>query len=145
MSFDINAIKKAIPHRYPFLLIDKVIEKTENSCTTIKNVSNNEPFFQGHFPDNPIMPGVLIVEAMAQTAAFLGGESKDHIFMLVGIDKFKFISQVIPGDQLICNVVCKKKKLGFFWIDGEAKVKNTDNTEKICASGILKCAKVKIV
>jgi 3-hydroxyacyl-[acyl-carrier-protein] dehydratase len=98
-------ILKAIPHRYPFLLVDKVIElnKDDISITTIKNVTYNEPFFQGHFPDFPIMPGFLILESMAQTAMLLKllkeTQDNDKSF-IVAVDEVRFIKPVVPGDQL---------------------------------------------
>jgi len=109
-QFDISKVMEYLPHRYPFLLIDKVIESEDgNYLSALKNVTVNEPFFQGHFPSQPIMPGVLILEAMAQATGLLsfssmndGHESK--LYMLVGIDKSRFRGQVIPGDQLMLNV-----------------------------------------
>ncbi|WP_077329279.1 3-hydroxyacyl-ACP dehydratase FabZ [Virgibacillus siamensis] len=105
---DIQEIKNTIPHRYPFLLVDKVIEMEEGKrVKAIKNVTANEPFFQGHFPDYPVMPGVLIVEALAQTGAIavLGLEAnKGKIGFLAGLDKCRFKHQVKPGDQLELNV-----------------------------------------
>ncbi|WP_047983753.1 3-hydroxyacyl-ACP dehydratase FabZ [Ornithinibacillus californiensis] len=105
---DINEIKNTIPHRYPFLLVDKVLEVEEGQrVVALKNVSVNEPFFQGHFPDYPVMPGVLIVEALAQTGAIamLGKEeNRGKIGFLAGIDKCRFKRQVKPGDQLKLEV-----------------------------------------
>ncbi len=100
-----NDLLKIIPQRYPFLMVDKVTIHQENQATGTKAVSGNEGFFQGHFPGNPIMPGVLIVEAMGQTAAALLGESHpDKLGMFVGLDKVKFKKTVLPGDLLILNV-----------------------------------------
>ncbi len=97
-------IQKIIPHRYPFLLIDKVLElEPGKKAVAIKNVTANEPFFQGHFPGNPIMPGVLIVEALAQTACVAGlsiEENKGKLGVFTGIDSMKFRRQVLPGDTL---------------------------------------------
>lgn len=111
---DINQIKNYLPHRYPFLLLDKVIDCVPGeSITAIKNVTINEPFFHGHFPQQPLMPGVLIVEAMAQAAAILGvisgaesriDELDDTLYYLVGVDKARFRKTVQPGDQLVINV-----------------------------------------
>ncbi|SDQ13803.1 3-hydroxyacyl-ACP dehydratase FabZ [Virgibacillus salinus] len=105
---DIEQIKETIPHRYPFLLVDKVIEMEEGKrVTAIKNVTANEPFFQGHFPNYPVMPGVLIVEALAQAGAIavLGiEENKGKIGFLAGLDKCRFKRQVKPGDQLKLDV-----------------------------------------
>lgn len=117
-QFDVNRVMEYLPHRYPFLLIDKVIESEDNQyLSALKNVTVNEPFFQGHFPGQPIMPGVLILEAMAQATGLLafssmndGHESK--LYMLVGIDKARFRGQVIPGDQLILNVHLRRNMRG---------------------------------
>lgn len=140
-------IKKILPHRYPFLLIDKILEyEIHKHCKTLKNFSTNEYFFEGHFPQAPIVPGVLIIESLAQTAALLGGEIKkgNDLFMLVGADKFKFQSQVVPGDQMICEATVMKKKLNMFIVDAIAVVKKPNGEDKKCASGILKCAKVNM-
>ncbi|MFC4558048.1 3-hydroxyacyl-ACP dehydratase FabZ [Virgibacillus kekensis] len=105
---DIEQIKETIPHRYPFLLVDKVTEIEEGKrVVALKNVTANEPFFQGHFPDYPVMPGVLIVEALAQAGAIavLGiEENKGKIGFLAGLDKCRFKRQVKPGDQLKLDV-----------------------------------------
>lgn len=105
---DVQQIKEIIPHRYPFLLVDKIIEQEEGKRVVgLKNVTANEPFFQGHFPDYPVMPGVLILEALAQTGAIavLGlEENKGKIGFLAGVDKCRFKQQVKPGDQLQLEV-----------------------------------------
>ena len=109
---DIEAIKKILPHRYPFLMIDRVLEfKTGEYIKAVKNISINEPFFQGHFPRKAVMPGVLIVESFAQAAALLGVQEiedgqidEDTLFYLVGIDKARFRKPAVPGDQLIIEV-----------------------------------------
>ncbi|MFC4386532.1 3-hydroxyacyl-ACP dehydratase FabZ [Gracilibacillus marinus] len=104
---DIEQIKETIPHRYPFLLVDRITEIEENKISGIKNVTINEPFFQGHFPDYPVMPGVLIVEALAQVGAvaILSKDAfKGKIGFLAGIDKCRFKRQVKPGDQLSLEV-----------------------------------------
>lgn len=105
---DLIAIKKAIPHRYPFLMIDRVIERSEDGkrAVAIKTVSGNEPFFQGHFPDYPIMPGVLIVEALAQAggAGLLHQSGTDKLAVLAGLDGFRFKRPVVPGDVLRLEV-----------------------------------------
>ena len=90
-------------HRYPFLLVDNILERTETRCVTLKNLSYNEEFFQGHFPGHPIMPGVLIIEVLAQTADIMGEPEEGSIYMIVGVEKFKFQQQVVPGDQIICS------------------------------------------
>lgn len=128
-TLDINEIKNTIPHRYPFLLVDKVLEMDEGQRVVgLKNVSANEPFFQGHFPDYPVMPGVLIVEALAQTGAIamLGKEeNRGKIGFLAGIDKCRFKRQVKPGDQLRLEVEIIRVKgpvgkgKGIATVDGE--------------------------
>ncbi len=101
---DINGIMKRIPHRYPFLLVDRVTELVPcKYAKGIKNVTINEPFFQGHFPGHPVMPGVLILEALAQlgaTAVLGGEEQRNKLALFAGIDKVRFRRQVVPGDQL---------------------------------------------
>jgi len=103
-----DEIKKIIPHRYPFLLIDRIVELEDGKrCTGIKQVSGNEPFFQGHFPEYAVMPGVLIVEALAQVGAVAMlnlEENKGKLAMFTGIDKCRFKSQVTPGDTLTLSV-----------------------------------------
>jgi 3-hydroxyacyl-[acyl-carrier-protein] dehydratase len=118
LGFDISKVMEFLPHRYPFLMVDRVIEtKKGESLSALKNVSFNEPYFQGHFPNQPIMPGVLILEALAQATGLLAFSSMlvDHekkIYMLVGIDKVRFRGQVVPGDQLILNVRLKRNMRG---------------------------------
>jgi 3-hydroxyacyl-[acyl-carrier-protein] dehydratase len=111
---DIREIQKILPHRYPFLLVDSIVELEEGTkAIGKKNVTINEPFFQGHFPEYPVMPGVLIVEAMAQVgaAAILSmPEFKGKIGLLAGIDKLRFRRQVVPGDQLLIEVELLKIK-----------------------------------
>jgi 3-hydroxyacyl-[acyl-carrier-protein] dehydratase len=123
---DINEITEVLPHRYPFLLIDRVIEITEGeSIKAIKNVTMNEPFFPGHFPGHPVMPGVLIVEAMAQAGCFLALKSigeTDTIFYFMGIDKARFRRQVIPGDTLEFTLTVTKKRSSVWVFKGEAHV-----------------------
>ncbi|TMN21970.1 3-hydroxyacyl-ACP dehydratase FabZ [Lentibacillus cibarius] len=126
---DIDQIKETIPHRYPFLLVDKVTEMEEGKrVTAVKNVTANEPYFQGHFPDYPVMPGVLIVEALAQTGAIgvLGmEENQGKIGFLAGLDKCRFKRQVKPGDQLQLEVDIVRVKgsvgkgKGVATVDGE--------------------------
>lgn len=126
---DVQAIKEIIPHRYPFLLVDKVVEiEEEKRVVGIKNVTINEPFFEGHFPEYPVMPGVLILEALAQVGAIavLGVEqNKGKIGFLAGIDKCRFKRQVKPGDQLRLEVEITRmrgsigKGKGVATVDGE--------------------------
>lgn len=117
-----------LPHRYPFLLIDRVNEFDEGkSLTAIKNVTINEPFFQGHFPGQPIMPGVLVLEAMAQATGLLafssmGDAHKSKLYMLVGIDKARFRGQVVPGDQLVLNISLKRNMRGIGMYQCEAQI-----------------------
>ncbi len=109
----IEEIKAIIPHRYPFLLVDQILEVSENRVVGKKNVTINEPFFQGHFPEYPVMPGVLILEALAQTGAvaMLGKEeNKGKIGFLAGIDKARFRQQVRPGDTLTLEVEITRLK-----------------------------------
>lgn len=108
---DINQIKEILPHRYPFLLIDRVISIDGNKIVAIKNVTANENYFQGHFPIEPVMPGVLIIEALAQTGAVAilsKDEFKGKIAYFAGIDKAKFRRKVVPGDTLILEVELTK-------------------------------------
>jgi UDP-3-O-[3-hydroxymyristoyl] N-acetylglucosamine deacetylase/3-hydroxyacyl-[acyl-carrier-protein] dehydratase len=124
--FDINAIQKILPHRYPFLLVDKIITFTENSIEGIKNVTINEPFFNGHFDGNPIMPGVLLLESMAQVGGILLlniiENPQDHWVYLVAIDKVRFKKTVIPGDQVIFRVTLQNKKRNICKMQGKAYV-----------------------
>jgi beta-hydroxyacyl-ACP dehydratase FabZ len=104
---DINEIMKVLPHRYPMLLVDRIVAVSEDSCRGIKNVSMNEAFFQGHYPGRPIMPGVLIIEAMAQTGAVIlltNPKYKGMIPVIGAIDDVKYKRQVVPGDQLVIDV-----------------------------------------
>ena len=126
---DINEIKKIIPHRYPFLLVDKIIECDDDSrIVGIKCVTMNEPFFQGHFPDFPVMPGVLIVEAMAQVACILAmrvlkKEGSASVFF-TGIDGVKFRKPVVPGDVLRLELTKTKQRGELFRFDGKALVED---------------------
>ena len=128
MQIDINRIKELIPHRYPFLLIDGIQTLTPNeSATGIKNVSINEPFFEGHFPDRPVMPGVLIIESMAQTAgclvvASLGKESEGKLVYFMTIENARFRKPVVPGDRLIINVEKLRSRGSVFKFSGKAFV-----------------------
>ncbi len=127
-DIEIGRLMRLIPHRYPMLLIDRLTEiEAPERATGIKSVTINEPFFQGHFPGDPIMPGVLIVEAMAQTAAALviAGQEREGMGDLVyfmGIDQARFRRQVRPGDQLRLEVELQKHRLGIHWFKGRAVV-----------------------
>lgn len=127
-TLDIIAIMAAIPHRYPFLLIDRVVDIVPGqSAVGIKNVSANENFFQGHFPGQPVMPGVLIIEAMAQTAAVLvvetlGPDARGRVVYFMSIDSAKFRRPVVPGDQLRIHIA-KNHQRGMVWkFDAQARV-----------------------
>ncbi|WP_341213134.1 3-hydroxyacyl-ACP dehydratase FabZ [uncultured Limimaricola sp.] len=115
---DIQLIQRILPHRYPFLLVDRVVDiEGTTSATGIKNVTMNEPHFQGHFPGNPIMPGVTIIEAMAQTAAVMVGTTMglvdgNMLIYFMGIDNTKFRRKVVPGDQLLMKVETTRGKPG---------------------------------
>jgi 3-hydroxyacyl-[acyl-carrier-protein] dehydratase len=127
MSIDIEGIRRALPHRYPFLLIDRVLERDDDRVVALKNVSANEPFFQGHFrePLGSVMPGVLIVEAMAQTAAFLvldPNTDSPQSGYLVGIDKARFRRKVVPGDQLRLEVRAVRRRRELLQADATASV-----------------------
>ena len=129
---DINVIQKILPHRYPFLLVDRIIEITDNRIVGIKNVTINEPFFQGHFPAQPIMPGVLIIEAMAQVGGVGALNMKDNIGKLayfLSINNAKFRKPVVPGDQLVIEVSVIKVKLSVMRVRAVAKVKDEVVTE----------------
>ena len=125
--FDINAIKRILPHRYPFLLIDKIVDfKMDERIVGIKNVTVNEPFFEGHFPGQPVMPGVLILEAMAQTGGILllnGTENPgDKLVFFMGIDNAKFRRPVMPGDQLVFELTMQTRKTRICRMSGKAFV-----------------------
>jgi 3-hydroxyacyl-[acyl-carrier-protein] dehydratase len=125
---DINEILRYLPHRYPFLLVDRVLEIQENRILAIKNVTVNEPFFPGHFPHHPVMPGVLIVEALAQAAALLSCKTadviptKESVVLFAGMDRVRFKRQVVPGDQLLFDVSMLQNKRGIYRYRGLATV-----------------------
>lgn len=125
--FEVEDIHRLLPHRYPFLLVDRIVDFVpEKSAVGIKNVTVNEPHFQGHFPGRPIMPGVLIVEAMAQVGGIVltqMADVQDGLFMFAGIDKVRFRRPVVPGDQLIMTVeLLWVKKRRFGKMHGRAEV-----------------------
>ena len=140
---DIHEILEHLPHRYPFLLVDRVVEyEVGKSLHAYKNVTINEPFFVGHFPHHPVMPGVLIMEALAQAAGILSfktmGELPDpnSVFYFVGIDEARFKKPVMPGDQLHLNVTIERQMRGIWKYKAEARVDG-----QIVAEAKLMCAK----
>lgn len=133
---NIEQIKQVLPHRYPFLLVDRVLKMTDTSITGYKNVTANEPFFQGHFPERPVMPGVLMVEALAQ----LGGiwmlsksENRGKLAYLVAINSARFRKIVVPGDQLHLEITILKIKSKVGVVKGVAKV----GGEEVCDAEIM--------
>ena len=137
-------IEKYLPHRYPFLLIDRVIamqQEPEKRLQAVKNVSMNEPFFSGHFPGNPVMPGVLIIEAMAQAAGMLANLDAElqgktgELYFLVKIDKARFSKTVLPGDQLVLDVVQKRilRMMGMYECQATVDGKRVASCEIMCA------------
>ncbi|HXC90185.1 MAG TPA: 3-hydroxyacyl-ACP dehydratase FabZ [Stellaceae bacterium] len=143
IQIDIGRIMEMIPHRPPFLMIDRVVGVVANErATGIKNVSINEHYFQGHFPARPVMPGVLVIEAMAQTAAVLvvhtlGPEAEGKLVYFMSVDNARFRRPVFPGDQLAVHVV-KQRSRGNVWkFDGEAKVGGNLMAEATFAAMIL--------
>lgn len=146
LPIEINEIKKLIPHRYPFLLVDRVISyslEPEIVLTAVKNVTTNEPFFEGHFPQNPIMPGVLILEAMAQACGILANvalatsKGDSTVYYLVKIDNAKFNRKVIPGDQLVMEVKQTRLMRGLGKYECRATVdgERTASCDILCAEG----------
>ena len=145
LPVDVNAIQGMLPHRYPFLLVDRVIAlEPGRSITAIKNVTINEPYFQGHFPGHPVMPGVLIIEALAQASGLLVQLSGDPpeptqgsamLFYLVKVDKARFNRTVVPGDQLQLRVTLKRMLRGMGLFEAEALVEGS-----VAASCEIMCA-----
>ena len=138
---DIQEIMELLPHRYPFLLLDRITEfESGKSVKALKNVTINEPFFQGHFSHFPVMPGVLILEAMAQASGMLAFKSTDmrpdenNVYFFVGIDKARFRQPVRPGDQLIIDVEVNRVTKGMWKFDSRATVDG-----KLAASAQLMC------
>ncbi len=141
-TMNVGEIRKFLAHRYPFLLVDKVLDfEVGKSLTAVKNVTINEPFFQGHFPDYPVMPGVLIMEALAQATGLLGFKtmdedpSDDTLYLFVGIDKARFKRQVVPGDVLTLKVELLKRSRAIWKFDCKALVDG-----ELAASAIVMCA-----
>ncbi|MFC7477399.1 3-hydroxyacyl-ACP dehydratase FabZ [Dankookia sp. GCM10030260] len=142
-SYDIAQVMRAIPHRYPFLMVDRVVEVHKNvSAIGIKNVTINENFFQGHFPEHPVMPGVLIIECMAQTAAVLvvetlGPEARGKLVYFMTVENAKFRKPVVPGDQMRVHVVKEKQRANIWKFHAEAKVDGKVVAEATYAAMIL--------
>lgn len=145
LPIEAKDIQKLIPHRYPFLLIDRITAfEAMKSLTAIKNVSMNEPQFQGHFPDFPVMPGVLIIEAMAQACGTLailseGGRNPNEIYFFAGIDNARFKRQVIPGDTLEFHIELLQSKRGIGKFKAIAKV-----GEQVAVEAEIMCAKREV-
>ncbi|TDX27828.1 3-hydroxyacyl-[acyl-carrier-protein] dehydratase [Modicisalibacter xianhensis] len=146
MVMDINEIREYLPHRYPFLLVDRVVDITLGErIVAYKNVSINEPFFNGHFPHHPIMPGVLIIEAMAQACGILGFKTVNklprdgYVYYLVGSDNVRFKRPVMPGDQLCLEAQVVREKRGIWKFACRATVAN----ELACEADII-CAERKV-
>lgn len=145
LPIDITQIQELIPHRYPFLLVDRVVELDVETKQIVcqKNVSYNEPYFQGHFPGRPIMPGVLIIEALAQaggvmTQLTLGRDAQSKLFYMVKVENARFNKQVIPGDVLMLHVQMKRLIRNMGWYYGEARVNG-----EVVASAEVMCAGAK--
>ena len=143
VAVDLDANARLLPHRYPFLLIDRVLEcRVGERVVALKNVSVNEPFFPGHFPGRPVMPGVLILEAMAQAAGLLAsvtnetGPEQGTIMVFAGIDNARFRRQVVPGDQLRLTSTLVKRKRDIWKFDATAEVEGqlVCNAQMMCAS-----------
>ncbi len=141
ITMDIHKVLSLLPHRYPFLLVDRVLEfKRDERLVALKNVSFNEPYFAGHFPIRPVMPGVLIVEAMAQATGLLAMASRPEevgekaLYYFVGIDKARFKRPVEPGDQLILSVDLLAVRRGIWKFNGEARV-----DDRLVASAEIMC------
>tara|TARA_R110002094_G_scaffold33934_3_gene46541 strand:- start:568 stop:1005 length:438 start_codon:yes stop_codon:yes gene_type:complete len=143
---DINEIRQYLPHRYPFLLVDRVTELVEGDrIVAYKNVTVNEPFFNGHFPDHPVMPGVLIIEAMAQAAGILGFKTMGKtpqdgsIYYFVGSDKLRFKRPVVPGDRLQLEASILSEKRGIWKFEVKATVDGA-----LVSSATILCADRKV-
>ena len=140
-SLDIHEVLRHLPHRFPFVMIDRVLDwKADESLTAVKNVSINEPFFPGHFPHHPVMPGVMILEAMAQACAVLSMKTlgklpqSDSVYYFLGIDNARFKRPVSPGDVLKIDVAVKRKMRGIWLFDASATVDG-----ELAASAELMC------
>ena len=143
---EVSEIRKYLPHRYPFLLVDRVLElNLPDSIVAVKNVTINEPFFNGHFPELPVMPGVLVLEAMAQAAGILGFKSQNKtpadgsIYYFVGVDDLRFKRPVVPGDQLILKAKYISDRRGIWKFECSSFV-----GEELVSSGTILCADRKV-
>ncbi|MDB4001708.1 3-hydroxyacyl-ACP dehydratase FabZ [Oceanospirillaceae bacterium] len=146
MVMDVKEIREYLPHRYPFLLVDRVTQiNLGESIVAYKNVTINEPYFNGHFPDHPVMPGVLVIEAMAQAAGILGFKTMDKtpqdgsIYYFVGSDKLRFKRPVVPGDRLQLEASIVSEKRGIWKFDCRATV-----DDQLVASATILCADRKV-
>jgi len=144
---DISKILDLLPHRYPMLLVDRILEYAKDEkLVALKNVTVNEPYFQGHFPGHPIMPGVLILEALAQATGLYAfqslrerGDMDEYLYLFTGIDNAKFRRQVVPGDQLILTIEPRQYRRGMLKVDALATVEG-----KTAASASILCAEKKV-
>lgn len=144
---DISKILDLLPHRYPMLLVDRILEYTKDEkLVALKNVTVNEPYFQGHFPDHPIMPGVLILEALAQATGLYAfqslrdrGDLSEYLYLFTGVDNAKFRRQVVPGDQLILTIEPRQYRRGMLKVDALATVDGS-----VATSASILCAEKKI-
>jgi 3-hydroxyacyl-[acyl-carrier-protein] dehydratase len=143
-SVDVNKILDLLPHRYPFILVDRVVDYKEfDYLVALKNVTINEPFFEGHFPGNPIMPGVLMLESLAQASAILSNLSRspkpghEFLYFFAGIDNAKFKQVVTPGDQLRLNIQLMGQKRDFWRMHGEVFV----GEKMVCSADLMSAAK----
>jgi len=143
---DIAGIKKYLPHRYPFLLVDRVTELVEGDyIRAYKNISANEDVFNGHFPQSPIFPGVMIIEALAQASGILGFKTQDKtpadgsIYLFAGVDGVRFRRQVVPGDQLVLNAKILSSRRGIWKFECSATV-----DDELAASAVIMCADRKV-
>jgi len=146
MPVDVSRIQELLPHRYPFLLVDRVLELEPNQrILAVKNVSINEPFFQGHFPGHPVMPGVLVLEALAQagglltqlSAAKADSAGDEKLFYLVKIDNARFSRMVVPGDQLMLEVKLKRviRNMAMYECSASVDGKQVASADILCAEG----------
>jgi len=145
MPVDVTRIQELLPHRYPFLLVDRVLELEANKrILAVKNVSINEPFFQGHFPGHPVMPGVLVLEALAQAGGLLTqlsatkvGSGDEKLFYLVKIDNARFSRMVVPGDQLVLEVKLKRmiRNMAMYECSASVDGKQVASADILCAEG----------